>query len=214
MAVFRVQMPGYKNDTRTARGVTQLIINRFDMKGRDFIMLVKEGKTTVLPSFRETTYPGTSYRPEYLSLSPYMPLNMPLNELSQIRHTMLELFSDLFKNGTTTTPFSLEPAVELWLEDDELNVECVMPGVNKNEIHVNATSNIITISAETRRDREIKNEHILCSERRFGKFFRTIPLPFEIKNEQIEAQYKNGVLKLRVPVAEPACAKGVQVSIK
>lgn len=176
-------------------------------------MLVKEGKTTVLPNFRETTYPGTSYRPEYLSLSPYT-LNMPLTELSQIRHTMLELFSDLFKNGSPATPFILEPAVELWLEEDELNIECVMPGVSKNDIHVNATSNIITISGETHRDREVKNEHILCSERRFGKFFRTVPLPFEIKNEQIEAQYKNGVLKLRVPVAEPACAKGIQVSIK
>lgn len=173
-------------------------------------MLVKEGKTTVLPSFRETTYPVSSYRPEYLGFSQ----NMPVGELSQIRHTMLELFSDLFKNGTSSTPFILEPAVELWLEDDELHIEAVMPGVNKSDLRVNATSTLITIAGETHKEREIKNEHILCSERRYGKFFRTIPLPFEIKNEQIEAQYKNGVLKLRVPVLEPSCAKGVQVSIK
>lgn len=176
-------------------------------------MLVKEGKATVMPSLRGATYPGGSggsIGPEYLGLTPYI----PVSEFSQIRHTMLELFSDLFKNGAPVTPFILEPACEIWVEEDELNLEVVMPGVNKNEIHVNATSNLLTISGETKRDREVKNEHLLCSERRFGKYFRTITFPFEIKNEQIEAQYKNGVLKLRVPVAEPASAKGVQVSIK
>lgn len=164
-------------------------------------MLLKEGKPT-LP--REVAYPVG--RTDLWGLT-------PVHELSQIKETFVGLFSELFK-GTNAQNLVWEPPIEMYLEEDLLVLECVMPGVSKNEIHINATPHYLTISGEIAREKEVKTESLLVSERKYGKFFRNIPLPTEIRCESIEANFKNGILKLRLPLMEAAYTRGVNVTVR
>jgi len=69
------------------------------------------------------------------------------------------------------------------------------------------------LSGETKRDTEYKNEHIYRTERYYGSFSRTIPLPVEVKSEQAKAEYKDGILTVTVPKVETTQMKGKKIDI-
>jgi HSP20 family protein len=73
---------------------------------------------------------------------------------------------------------------------------------------------VIILKGETNRGetREEKGYHL--TERRYGSFYRTIPLPAEVKSDQAKAKYKNGVLQLHVPKVETAAKRGFKPKIE
>jgi HSP20 family protein len=86
-------------------------------------------------------------------------------------------------------------------EDDKAySVHAEIPGVNKEDIHVAVDGNQVTISAEVKKGKEVKEgEKVLRSERYFGKVSRAFALGQEVDEATAEAKYKDGVLELRLP---------------
>ena len=98
-------------------------------------------------------------------------------------------------------PQGRQPVAALDVKDTENSfyVQAEIPGVKKDDISVHVDNNILTISAEKRREQVTEDESYVQRECRYGKVERSIPLPRGVGAENVVAQYENGVLCLELP---------------
>jgi HSP20 family protein len=96
------------------------------------------------------------------------------------------------------------PAIEVFERDNNLMVHADLPGCNKDDIKVELTDDGLIIQGERKREHEEKKEGYYRSERSYGNFYRLIPLPSEVKEDQIKANFNNGILEVTVPIPESA----------
>jgi HSP20 family protein len=101
------------------------------------------------------------------------------------------------------TPWT--PSVDVYERDNNLIVKAELPGVKKEDIDVELTDGGLAIRGERKAEQEVKEENYYRMERSYGSFYRRLPLRFEVKPEQIQATYTDGVLEIRIP--EPAEAR-------
>jgi HSP20 family protein len=94
------------------------------------------------------------------------------------------------------------PRVEVRQSGNNLVVNAELPGLNENEVRVEATDEGLVIEGERSRQQENDREGWHHSEFSYGRFFRLIPLPENAKIDQARANFRNGVLEVTVPVPE------------
>ncbi len=99
-------------------------------------------------------------------------------------------------------------------EDDKAyTVHAEIPGVKKEDIHVTIDADQVAISAETRKEREVKEgERVLRSERHYGKVYRAFTLGQAVDDEKAVAKYADGVLELTLPKKAVASVKRLSVN--
>jgi len=105
------------------------------------------------------------------------------------------------------------PVIEVQQKEGKLIVKAEIPGVKKEDVKVNVTETALTLEGERKQEKEEKREGYYHSERSYGNFFRSIPLPEGAKTDQTAAQFKDGVLEVTIPVPEVK-AKSQQIPIK
>jgi len=105
------------------------------------------------------------------------------------------------------------PAIEVKEKEGKLVVTADLPGLNKEDVKVSVTDTALTVEGERKEQKEDRREGYYHSERRYGKFLRSISLPQGAKTDSTTAQFKDGVLEITVPVPE-AKETGKQVPIK
>ena len=91
---------------------------------------------------------------------------------------------------------------ELDETDDSYSLKLEVPGLELDDINIEATAEAIAISGERRSETKSEQSGLSRTEFRYGKFQRVIPLPGRIQNQQVSAEYKNGILHLTLPKAE------------
>lgn len=138
----------------------------------------------------------------------------PWTGFSSLRREMDRLFDD-FGRGTGEekglATWNWAPAVDIYEKGEEYVVKANLPGMKKEDIKVSLHNGALTISGETKREQEVKEEYYYRSERAYGAFSRAIGLPSEVDPEKIKATYESGVLELRIPKAEKAKAKEIKI---
>ena len=105
------------------------------------------------------------------------------------------------------------PSLDVFEEKDDIVVKADLPGMNKDEIEVTVTENVVTIKGEKKKEEEVKEKDYYRRERSYGSFVRSVELPSEVKSDQIKANFKDGVLEVRMPKTEEAKKKSVSVKI-
>jgi len=93
----------------------------------------------------------------------------------------------------------------------ELKLE--VPGMEAKDIDVRVTEQAIAITGERQSETKTEEGGMTRSEFRYGKFQRVIPLPARVQNDQVKADYKNGVLSLSLPKAEDEKNKVFKVNL-
>ena len=89
-----------------------------------------------------------------------------------------------------------------------------VPGAKKEDIDVTLENGILTITAETKSEKEEKEgERVLRQERRYGKYVRSLRLGTQIDEKGVKANYKDGVLELTLPKAEEVKPKKITVDV-
>jgi len=92
------------------------------------------------------------------------------------------------------------PRVDIKEQGNHYEITAELPGVDKKDIHVHVKDGILTLEAESEQeDKEEKEGKIIRQERRYGKFMRSFNLGEDIKESDIKASFKDGVLKLEAP---------------
>jgi HSP20 family protein len=106
------------------------------------------------------------------------------------------------------------PAMDVAENDKELTVRAELPGVDPKELDISVAGNQLVISGEKKESSETQEKDFYHSETRYGSFRRTIALPEGVDTENVDAQYANGVLTLRLNKIAPAAAKKIEVKVK
>lgn len=139
----------------------------------------------------------------------------PFEDLMALQRRINRLFEDLFPTSerellpTTWTRWT--PAVDIYEEPDAILVEADLPGLSKDDITVNLENNVLTIRGERKLEREDKRENYHRIERAYGVFARSFTLPSEVDPDKIDAEFKDGVLRIRMPKKEEAKPKQIKV---
>lgn len=135
----------------------------------------------------------------------------PFKDMDNISREMANIFD--------RTPFgffgkSISPRVDVFETNDDIVLKAEIPGVSKEDLNVYIDENSIRLSGQTKKDVEHKDENVYRTERFYGSFSRTIPLPVEVKSEQAKAEYKDGILSITVPKVESSKMKGRRIDIQ
>jgi HSP20 family protein len=104
------------------------------------------------------------------------------------------------------------PRVDVLDRDDEVLVRAEVPGVDKKDLHVDLSGQMLTIRGERRREEKEEKGNYFRSEIAHGAFSRTLRLPQEVAAEQVTAEFKDGVLEVHLPKTEPTEHRKIEVA--
>lgn len=149
-------------------------------------------------------------------------LREPELSFDSIHQELNNFLRDTFMESMFSHPLNLKkmstwrPAIELKQTEKDYKVKVQLPGVNKEDIHVDINNDYITISAEVKDEKETKGEgeKVHTSEFRYGKYIRTVSFDNPIKTEDSVAEYKNGVLNIMLPKQKIEKTKAKRLTIK
>jgi HSP20 family protein len=106
------------------------------------------------------------------------------------------------------------PELEVFERDGRFVVRADLPGMKKEDVKVNVQDDMLILEGERRVEEEVKKDNFHRTERRYGSFFRSLPLPEGAKLDKVEAKFKDGVLEVSMPMeAEKKTTKNVEVKI-
>ncbi|MBE9005776.1 Hsp20/alpha crystallin family protein [Fortiea sp. LEGE XX443] len=138
----------------------------------------------------------------------------PFRELETLQRQMNRLFGRLAPtDGGEMAGFNFIPAAELEETDEAIHLKLEVPGIEAKDINVEVTPESVSISGERKSETKTEEKGISRSEFRYGRFQRVIPLPSLIQNDKVQAEYKDGILRLTLPKAESERQKVVKVNI-
>lgn len=140
------------------------------------------------------------------SMHPLMTFHEQMNRLFD------EFSRDLDVPGVgLSTDFGF-PHVELTESDKDVKVEAELPGLSEGDIELTLKDGALLIRGEKKGALEDKSRRV--SERFYGRFERSIPLPSEVKEDQVSAAFKNGVLTVTLPKSAEAAQRSKRIPIK
>lgn len=105
----------------------------------------------------------------------------------------------------------LMPAFDVTETGDHIIVKGDLPGIDSKNLEINLSGNILIVRGEKQEEHKEENESFHWMERQFGSFTRSFTLPADVKQDGIEATYKDGVLIISIPKAETAVQKKIEV---
>jgi len=144
----------------------------------------------------------------------------PMQEIASLQKQMNRLFerliptpdNEIISNGESKVVAFIPPA-EMEETAEELILKLEIPGLKAQDFDIQVTERSISIAGEKKSETKIEEKGFVRSEFSYGKFRRLIHLPVQIQNEQVKAEYKNGVLQLNLPKVEQQKQKTVKVDV-
>lgn len=103
------------------------------------------------------------------------------------------------------------PNTDMVETDNEYVIRVDLPGIPKDEVNINFKDNRLTISGERKQEEKEEKDNYMRQERYYGNFLRAFTLPNAVKEDDIKAKYKDGVLTVTVKKAEESKPKTVKI---
>jgi HSP20 family protein len=125
------------------------------------------------------------------------------------------LFSDAYggEEGLMNKGTWIPPVDIFQNGKDELVLKAELPDMKREDIKITIDNDTLTVSGEKKVTDEVKDEQFHRIERRYGSFSRSFSLPPTVDPTKVSAEYKNGVLTLRLPLREEAKPRQIDVNI-
>jgi len=121
---------------------------------------------------------------------------------------------DPFRDFGFTAPNTWVPPVDIFnTGDHELVLKAELPDMSREDIDITVENFVLTIKGEKKLSTEVKEEQFHHIERRYGSFSRSFSLPQTVDASRVAAEYKNGVLTVRLPLREEAKPRTIKVDV-
>ena len=137
----------------------------------------------------------------------------PLREMMELQRSINQLFNTGRTTGDDVALSAWTPAVDIFESDNDYVIKLELPEVSRDDVKVNLNDQTLTISGERKIENEDKRDGYHRIERSYGQFYRSFTLPPNVNAEAINAQFKDGVLRLTLPKREEAKPKQIDVQI-
>ena len=138
----------------------------------------------------------------------------PLAEMMSLREAMNRLFEEsVVRPGSAMPPAGgqLGLAIDLRETDDSYILEAAVPGLKPDDLDISVLGNQVTIQGETKQEQDRQGERYHVRERRVGRFQRTVSLPTGVQADQATAEFRDGLLILRLPKAQEARPRRIPI---
>lgn len=106
----------------------------------------------------------------------------------------------------------LSPKTDITENESEYHLEIELPGVTQDNLDLKLDSNILIIDGKKEQSTEKKDHNYHMKERYYGSFSRSISLPSNVDEEHVTANFKDGVLSIKIPKKEQSKAKKIKIS--
>jgi HSP20 family protein len=121
---------------------------------------------------------------------------------------------DPFRDFGFTTPNTWIPAVDIYQSGDhELVLKAELPDMSRDDIDITVENGTLTIKGEKKFAGDVKEEQFHHVERRYGLFNRSFSLPQTVDVGKVAAEYRNGVLTIKLPLREDAKPRQIKVDV-
>lgn len=140
----------------------------------------------------------------------------PFREMASLQDRVNRMFADVYgrRDDDVMTRGEWMPPVDIYQTDGhELVLKAELPDLNRDDISIKVENNTLTISGQKKMDAAVKENQYHRIERTFGAFSRSFTLPAMVDTNAIGADYRNGVLTVRLPLREEAKPKQIQVQV-
>ena len=121
---------------------------------------------------------------------------------------------DPFRDFGLTTANAWVPAVDIFQSgDQELVLKAELPEMAREDIDITVENGTLTLKGERKASPDVKDEQFYHIERRYGPFSRSFSLPRTVDTSRVSAEYKQGVLTVRLPLREDARPRQIKVEV-
>ncbi len=121
---------------------------------------------------------------------------------------------DPFRDFGFTAPSSWMPPVDIYQTGDhELVLKAELPDMSRDDIEITVENFVLTLKGEKKISSDVKDDQYHHAERRYGSFSRSFSLPQTVDANRVSAEYKNGVLTVRLPLREEAKPRSIKVDV-
>jgi len=121
---------------------------------------------------------------------------------------------DPFRDSGFSAPNTWMPPVDIFQTGDhELVLKAELPDMSREDIDITVENFVLTVKGEKKLSHEVKEEQYHHLERRYGTFSRSFSLPQTVDSNRVAAEYKNGVLTVRLPLREEAKPRTIKVDV-
>lgn len=137
--------------------------------------------------------------------------------VDMLRREMDHFFDDLVpfswnRDQSDETLRTWMPSADITEDEKEYQILMDIPGMDKNDIKINIQDGRVSVTGERKTEEKKEKADYVRQERYYGSFFRSFKLPDKIKEDDIQASFKEGVLKLLIPKAEIVKPKSIKVN--
>ena len=127
-----------------------------------------------------------------------------MNRMMERMRAMLEMPLLSFDSDLLQRSDANLMAIDMTSDDKHVIVRAEVPGFKEDEIKVDVRGNVLTITAESKQEREDRQANWHIREMRYGKFARSIMLPEEVVYDKADASLENGILTVKLPKQKPS----------
>jgi HSP20 family protein len=138
----------------------------------------------------------------------------PFREMTNLQSTLNRILSQESTQGDDLmTSGTFIPPVDIYEDEHSFKLQVEVPGLSEKDIDIRLENNTLTLRGERKFENEQKEENFRRVERRYGSFVRSFTLPNSVDNENVSADYENGLLNIRLAKRAEAKPKQIKVSI-
>ena len=139
----------------------------------------------------------------------------PFRGISSLHDQVNRLFEDTFfrGRGDDSAINHWSPAVDIYETGSELVIKADLPEINEKDLDIRIENSTLTIRGDRKFEKTVSEENYLRVERAFGSFTRSFSLPNSVNTEAVQADYRHGVLTVKLPKREEAKPKQIKVGV-
>jgi HSP20 family protein len=151
-----------------------------------------------------------------LSPGTFYTRSLRTHPLFSMQKELSRLFDDFVgtENTGNGAVAAFSPRLDVHDTETELHISAEIPGIEEKDIEVSLKDGHLFISGEKKSSHEEKSEGRKYVERSYGKFERVLTLPENLKEDEVDAVFKNGVLEIRIPKALPAQPQHRKIEVR
>jgi HSP20 family protein len=140
----------------------------------------------------------------------------PWRDVLSLQNRMNSLFQDFSRNqgdNDVLTTAGFVPPADIYEDEHHIVLKLEIPGIRQEDLDIQVENNTLSIRGERSLEKEEKEENFRRVERRYGSFYRAFTLPNTVDADKIQAEYENGVLKVKLEKRAEAKPKQIKVNV-
>jgi HSP20 family protein len=142
------------------------------------------------------------------------PSPMHSDPFTTLQEEMNRLFESFGSFPAASWSSDMAPRMDVCETEQEIDIDAELPGMDESNVEVNVGGDTLTISGERKDERNDRDRNYRISERSYGRFSRSLSLPFDVDPKNVSATFDKGVLHIAVRKPENATRKSAKIPVK